>query len=76
MTLFPSSGLFAAFVVASVLLALTPGPDMALYLARTFGGGLRYRVSSRQDIRGYVAWQDRTQGRTQNSFGVTYGIRF
>ena len=39
MGLFPSSGLFAAFVVASVLLALTPGPDMAVYLARTFGGG-------------------------------------
>ena len=39
MSLFPSPGLFAAFVAASVLLALTPGPDMALYLARTFGGG-------------------------------------
>ncbi len=39
MDLFPSPGLFAAFVVASVLLALTPGPDMALYLSRTFGGG-------------------------------------
>ena len=39
MNLFPSPGLFAAFVAASVLLALTPGPDMALYLARTFGGG-------------------------------------
>jgi len=37
--LFPSPALFAAFVVASVLLALTPGPDMALYLSRTFGGG-------------------------------------
>lgn len=37
--LFPSPSLFAAFVVASVLLALTPGPDMALYLSRTFGGG-------------------------------------
>ena len=31
MNLFPSPGLFAAFVAASVLLALTPGPDMALY---------------------------------------------
>jgi threonine/homoserine/homoserine lactone efflux protein len=39
MNLFPSPGLFAAFVAASVLLALTPGPDMAVYLARTFGGG-------------------------------------
>ena len=39
MGLFPSSGLFAAFVAASVLLAVTPGPDMALYLSRTFSGG-------------------------------------
>jgi threonine/homoserine/homoserine lactone efflux protein len=37
--LFPSPTLFVGFVVASILLALTPGPDMALYLSRTFGGG-------------------------------------
>jgi len=39
MNLFPSPSLFVAFVAASVLLALTPGPDMALYLSRTFAGG-------------------------------------
>ena len=39
MDFFPSPSLFAAFVAASALLALTPGPDMALYLSRTFGGG-------------------------------------
>lgn len=46
------------------------------FSARTFGGGLRYRVSPRHDISGYVASQDRSQGRTQNSFGMSYGIRF
>jgi len=44
--LFPSPGLFAAFVAASVLLALTPGPDMALYLSRTFGGGRSHGLAA------------------------------
>jgi threonine/homoserine/homoserine lactone efflux protein len=39
MNLFPSSPLLAAFVAASIVLALTPGPDMALFLTRTLGGG-------------------------------------
>jgi tetratricopeptide (TPR) repeat protein len=46
------------------------------FSARTFGGGLRYRISLRHDISGYVASQDRSQGRTQNSFGMSYGLRF
>ena len=46
MNLFPSPGLFAAFVVASVLLALTPGPDMALYLSRTFAGGRSHGLAA------------------------------
>jgi hypothetical protein len=37
---------------------------------------LRYRISLRHDISGYVASQDRSQGRTQNSFGMSYGLRF
>jgi tetratricopeptide (TPR) repeat protein len=44
--------------------------------ARTFGGGLRYRLDNRQDLSGYVASQHRTEGRTQNSFGLSYGVRF
>jgi len=46
------------------------------FSARTFGGGLRYRFAARQDISGYVASQDRSQSRSQNSFGLSYGIRF
>jgi threonine/homoserine/homoserine lactone efflux protein len=45
-SLFPSPGLFAAFFAASVLLAVTPGPDMALYLSRTFAGGRSHGLAA------------------------------
>jgi threonine/homoserine/homoserine lactone efflux protein len=37
----PSAGTLLAFSGASLLLALTPGPDMTLFLARTLAGGRR-----------------------------------
>ena len=46
------------------------------FSAHTYGGGLRYQFAARQDINGYVARQDRTQGQTDTSFGLSYGIRF
>jgi tetratricopeptide (TPR) repeat protein len=46
------------------------------FSAHTFGGGLRYQLASRQDITGYVAHQDRTQGQIDTSFGLSYGIHF
>jgi tetratricopeptide (TPR) repeat protein len=46
------------------------------FSARTLGGGLRYRFAARQDINGYVARQDRNQGQTDTSFGLSYGIHF
>jgi hypothetical protein len=46
------------------------------FSARTYIGGLKYRFTARHDISGYVAVQDRSQGRTENSFGVSYGFRF
>ena len=46
------------------------------FSARTWGGGLRYRLTSRQNITGYVFSQDRSQGRTQTTFGLSYGLRF
>jgi threonine/homoserine/homoserine lactone efflux protein len=39
MTILPSPTVLLAFAAASVLLAATPGPDMALFLSRTLGGG-------------------------------------
>ena len=35
----PSFGTILGFSLASFLLSITPGPDMALFLARTVGGG-------------------------------------
>lgn len=46
------------------------------FSARTFGGGLRYRFASNQDIGGYTAFQNRSFNQTQTSFGLTYGIHF
>ena len=46
------------------------------FAARTFGGGLRYVLNNTQDITGYVAAQDRSQGRSQTSWGLSYGFRF
>ena len=46
------------------------------FSARTYAGGLNYRLAPGQDIRGYIAVQDRSAGQTQHSFGVSYGFRF
>jgi hypothetical protein len=46
------------------------------FSARTFGGGLRLRFASNQDISGYIARQNRSQAVIQTSYGVSYGIHF
>ena len=46
------------------------------FSARTFAGGMKYRFAQRQDISDYFAVQNRSRGRTQNSFGMSYGFRF
>jgi hypothetical protein len=46
------------------------------FSAHAVGGGLRYQFAARQDINGYAARQDRNQGQTDTSFGLSYGIHF
>jgi Flp pilus assembly protein TadD len=46
------------------------------FSARTYAGGVRYRLSPAQDIRGYVAVQERSAGQRQNSYGLSYGFHF
>jgi len=46
------------------------------FSSQTYGGGLRFQLTARQDVTGFAAYQRRTQGRTENSFGFTYGVRF
>jgi tetratricopeptide (TPR) repeat protein len=62
------------FAVGSENFALVD--QIGSFSAHTYGGGLRCRLNSRQDISGYVARQDRSNSRTQTSFGVSYGFRF
>jgi YaiO family outer membrane protein len=50
--------------------------EIGHFSARTFGGGLRYEVTPRHNIGVAVLYQDRSQGRTQTSVGVSYGFRF
>jgi len=46
------------------------------FSSQTYGGGLRFQFTRRQDLTGFAAYQKRTQDRTEWSFGFTYGIRF
>jgi hypothetical protein len=46
------------------------------FSARTWGSGLTFRLASGQEISTYGSYQSRSQGRSQTSFGVNYGIRF
>ncbi|MGH9793574.1 MAG: tetratricopeptide repeat protein [Candidatus Acidiferrales bacterium] len=50
--------------------------EVGRFSARTWGGGLRWLVAKGQHIGGYVLYQDRSQERTQTSFGFTYGFSF
>jgi hypothetical protein len=44
--------------------------------SHTYGGGLHYQFAEKQDVTGYVSLQNRSNGQTQTSFGLSYGIRF
>lgn len=46
------------------------------FSARTWGSGLNFRLASGQEVSTYGSYQSRSQGRSQTSFGVNYGIRF
>lgn len=46
------------------------------FSARTWGGGVQWRFVPRQFLSAYALYQDRSQGRTQTSFGFTYGFSF
>jgi tetratricopeptide (TPR) repeat protein len=46
------------------------------FASQTYGGGLKWRTSAHQDVTGYAAYQKRTQGKTDVSFGLSYGIHF
>lgn len=50
--------------------------QLGRFSARTYGGGARISLPQRQEVNFYAAYQDRSQSRTQASFGFSYAIRF
>lgn len=46
------------------------------FASQTYGGGLRFQLTARQDVTGFAGYQKRTQNRTDTSFGLSYGIHF
>lgn len=46
------------------------------FASQTYGGGLRFQITERQDITGNAGYQRRTQNRTDLNFGLSYGIHF
>ena len=62
------------FAVGTEDYALTD--QIGRFSARTWGGGLRWQLARRQYLSGYGLYQDRSQSRSQTSFGASYGLRF
>jgi tetratricopeptide (TPR) repeat protein len=50
--------------------------QISQFSAHTYGGGLSYRLTGPQDVQGFLAWQERSQGLTDVTMGLSYGIRF
>lgn len=46
------------------------------FSARTWGGGFRRDFAKYQFVSAYGFFQDRSQSRSQGSFGIAYGMRF
>lgn len=46
------------------------------FASQSYGGGFRFRFTATEDVTGYAAFQQRTQDRTDKSFGMSYGIHF
>jgi len=46
------------------------------FASQTYGSGLRFQLTKRQDLTGYAAYQKRTQDRSDTNFGWSYGIHF
>jgi threonine/homoserine/homoserine lactone efflux protein len=62
---FPSPSLAAAYFVACLLLAATPGADMAVFLSRTLGGGR---------AQGFAAQAGANVGLVAHTFAAALGL--
>jgi len=46
------------------------------FSSHTYGGGMRFQLAAAQDVNGFAGYQQRSDGRSEMSFGFAYGIRF
>lgn len=65
MTILPEPAILAAFTVASLILIVTPGPDMTLFLGQTINGGR---------TRGFASMLGATAGLLVHSMLAAFGL--
>lgn len=65
MNILPETGILAAFVLASLILIVTPGPDMTLFLSQTIQGGR---------ARGFASMLGATTGLLVHSMLAAFGL--
>jgi threonine/homoserine/homoserine lactone efflux protein len=65
MSFLPSAPVLVAYALACVMLALTPGPDMALFLQKTLGGGRAH---------GFAALSGAMTGVLAHTFAAALGL--
>ena len=62
------------FAVGSEDFALVD--QIGSFASQSYGGGFRFRFTPTQDVTAYAAFQQRSQDRTDTSFGMSYGLHF
>lgn len=50
--------------------------QIGTFASQTYGGGLRFKLTERQEITGNAGYQKRTQDRTDLNCGISYAIYF
>ena len=65
MTILPEPAVLAAFIAASLILIVTPGPDMTLFLGQTINGGR---------ARGFASMLGATAGLMLHSMLAAFGL--
>jgi threonine/homoserine/homoserine lactone efflux protein len=65
MTILPEPAILAAFIAASLILIVTPGPDMTLFLGQTINGGR---------ARGFASMLGATAGLMVHSMLAAFGL--
>jgi hypothetical protein len=78
---FPLAHLYGRSLSGNVLFAVgtedfAQVDQIGSFSSHTYGGGLRFQFARHQDVTGYVAYQKRTQDRTDTTCGFSYGIHF